>query len=179
MRNRINEYKKRVNPKIVKDISNLFKPYWNLINQSSDYYKLQSLGIDIGKINIKVKKDVERLLLAFQKAAWIKIDEKIEKIHGNDRIKEYSITHIRKFLAKHKIDNVYYSVLFNAIYGKMMVNLGLEDFKMISKDGKKARFYSLDIGNMQSSEIDKRTVLDLTAHMIHQKDSNLDLRYNF
>ena len=100
----IENYKKKVNPKIARDISDIIKPYWKLIDKSSDYYKLQSLGIDIGKINIKVKKDVERLLLAFQKAAWDKIDEKIKRIEGTDRIKDYNLDHIRYFLCKHKID---------------------------------------------------------------------------
>jgi len=151
----IKTYKKRVNPKIAKNISSIIKPYWDLINKSSDYYKLRTIAIDVGKINIKVKEDVERLLLAFQKAAWDKIDEKIERIEGTDRIKDYNLSHIRYFLSKHKIDNAYYTILYNAIYGKMMINLGLEDFKLITKNAKKAKFYSTKIGNFGSDDIDK------------------------
>ena len=155
MRNRINQYKKGVNPKIVKNISNIIKPYWSLIDNSSDYYKLKSIGIDIGKINIKVKEDVERLLEAFKDAAFDKIDKKIQHLYGKDKIREYNTKNIKGFLEKHKIDLIYYSTIFNAIYGKMMINLGLEDFKLITNNAKKAKFYSAEIGNFGSDDIDK------------------------
>ena len=151
----IRKYKKRVNPKIAKDISNIIKPYWELISKSSDYYKLRTLAIDVDRINVRVKEDVQRLLEMFKHAAWAKIDEKIERLHDVDRKQEYSIKNLRAFLEKHKIDKVYYSILFNAIYGKMMINLGLEDFKLITNNAKKAKFYSAEIGNFGSDDIDK------------------------
>ena len=95
MKNKISEYKKRVNPKIAKDISNIIKPYWQLINKSSDYYKLRSIGIDVGKINIKVKEDVERLLDAFKDAAFDKIEKKVQHLYGNDKIKDYNTKNIK------------------------------------------------------------------------------------
>ena len=147
--------KKRVNPKIVKDIQNLIKPYWKLIDKSSDYYKLQALAIDVDKINIKVKKDVEDLLMEFKIAAWAKIKKKIKHIHDSDEARNYSIKNLRGFLEKHNIDNIYYSALFNAIYGSMMVNLGLEDFKLITNNAKKAKFHSSEIGNFGSDDIEK------------------------
>jgi len=151
----IRKYKKRVNPKIAKDITNIIKPYWELINKSSDYYKLRTLAIDADRINIRVKEDVQRLLEMFKHAAWAKIDEKIKRLHSADRELEYSIKNLRAFLEKYKLDNVYYSILFNAIYGKMMINLGLEDFKLITNNAKKAKFYSTEIGNFGSDDIDK------------------------
>ena len=151
----IRKYKKRVNPKIAKDISNIIKPYWELISKSSDYYKLRTLAIDVDRINVRVKEDVQRLLEMFKHAAWAKIDEKIERLHDVDRKQEYSIKNLRAFLEKYKLDNVYYSILFNAIYGKMMINLGLEDFKLITNNAKKAKFYSAEIGNFGSDDIDK------------------------
>ena len=155
MRNRINEYKKRVNPKIAKDISKLIKPYFGKINSTSDVYKLQSLAMEIGKINIRVKKDVDNLLLAFQIAARDKIANKIKTLRLKEKPTGYSTKTIREFLQYHKIDNVYYSILFNAIYGKMMINLGLEDFKMVAFEAKKAKVYSAEIGNFGSEDIDK------------------------
>ena len=151
----IRRYKKRVNPKIAEDIANIIKPYWELINKSSDYYKLRTLAIDADRINIRVKEDVQRLLEMFKHAAWAKIDEKIKRLHSADRELEYSIKNLRAFLEKHKIDKVYYLILFNAIYGKMMINLGLEDFKLITNNAKKAKFYSAEIGNFGSDDIDK------------------------
>src|SRR3989339_1172672 len=151
----IRRYKKRVNPKIAEDIANIIKPYWELINKSSDYYKLRTLAIDVDRINVRVKEDVQRLLEMFKHAAWAKIDEKIKRLHRADRELEYSIKNLRAFLEKHKIDKVYYSILFNAIYGKMMINLGLEDFKLITNNAKKAKFYSAEIGNFGSDDIDK------------------------
>ena len=50
---------------------------------------------------------------------------------------------------------MYYSILFDAIYGKMMINLGLEDFKMVAFEAKKAKFCSAEIGNFCSEDIDK------------------------
>ena len=155
MKKRINKYKKKVNPKIAKDISNIIKPYWELIAKSSDYYKLRTLAIDIDKIRVDVKEDVQRLLESVKLAAWAKIEEKISRIHGADRKREYNIKNLRVFLHKHKIDNIYYSILFNAIYGKMMINLGLEDFRLITNNAKKAKFYSTEIGNFGSDDIDK------------------------
>ena len=146
-------HKKKVNPKIVKDIENLIKPYWRLIDKSSDYYKLKALAMDVQKINIKVKKDVEDLLSEFKIAAWDKIKKKIKHIHDSDETRNYSIKNLRGFLEKHKIDNIYYSALFNAIYGSMMVNLGLEDFKLITNNAKKAKFHSSEIGNFGSDDI--------------------------
>ena len=151
----IRRYKKRVDPKIAEDIANIIKPYWELINKSSDYYKLRTLAIDVDRINVRVKEDVQRLLEMFKHAAWAKIDEKIERLHDVDRKQEYSIKNLRAFLEKYKLDNVYYSILFNAIYGKMMINLGLEDFKLITNNAKKAKFYSAEIGNFGSDDIDK------------------------
>ena len=151
----IRKYKKRVNPKIAKDITNIIKPYWELINKSSDYYKLRTLAIDADRINIRVKEDVQRLLEVFKHAVWAKIDEKIERLHSADRKLEYSTKNLRAFLEKYKIDSIYYSTLFNAIYGKMMINLGLEDFKLITNNAKKAKFYSAEIGNFGSDDIDK------------------------
>ena len=58
-------------------------------------------------------------------------------------------------LSKHSIDLIYYSTIFNAIYGKMMINLGLEDFKLITNNAKKAKFYSTEICNFGSDDIDK------------------------
>ena len=144
--------KKRVNPKIAKDIENLIKPYWKLIDKSSDYYKLQALAIDVDKINIKVKKDVEDLLMEFKIAAWDKIKKKIKHIHDSDEARNYSIKNLRGFLEKHKIDNIYYSALFNAIYGSMMVNLGLEDFKLITKSAKKAKFHSFEVSSIDNAD---------------------------
>src|SRR3989338_619312 len=152
---KIEKYRKRVNPKIAKDISTIIKPYWDLINKSSDYYKLRTLAIDVGKINIKVKEDVERLLEAFKDAAFAKIEKKIKHLYGNEKIKDYNTKNIKGFLEKHQIDSIYYSTLFNAIYGKMLVNLGLEDFKLITNNAKKAKFYSAEIGNFGSDDIDK------------------------
>ena len=154
-RHYIRKYKKRVNPKIVKDIANIIKPYLKLINKSSDYYKLRTLAIDVGKINIKVKEDVERLLESFKDAAFDKIDKKIQHLYGKDKIREYNTRNIKGFLEKHNIDLIYYSTLFNAIYGKMMINLGLEDFKLITNNAKKAKFYSTEIGNFGNDDIDK------------------------
>ena len=37
----------------------------------------------------------------------------------------------------------------------MMINLGLEDFKLITNNAKKAKFYSTEIGNFGSDDIDK------------------------
>ena len=152
---KIEKYKKRVNPKIAKDIANIIKPYWELINKSSDYYKLRTLAIDVSKINIKVKEDVERLLEAFKDAAFDKIHKKIQHLYGKDKIREYNTKNIKGFLEKHNIDLIYYSTIFNAIYGKMMINLGLEDFKLITNNAKKAKFYSTEIGNFGSDDIDK------------------------
>ena len=81
----IRRYKKRVNPKIAEDIANIIKPYWKLINKSSDYYKLRTLAIDVDRINVRVKEDVQRLLEMFKHAAWAKIDEKIKRLHNADR----------------------------------------------------------------------------------------------
>ena len=166
MKNKISEYKKRVNPRIAKDISSIIKPYWQLINKSSDYYKLRSIGIGIGKINIKVKKDVEVLLDAFKDAAYDKIRKKIQLLHGNNKIKDYNPRSIRKFLKDHKIDNIYYSILFNAIYGKMTVNLGLEDFHLITKNAKKAKFYSCEINPIEDADILLKPKLKGMKHAI-------------
>ena len=146
---------KQVNPKIAKDIAEVIRPYWELINKSSDYYKLRTLAIDVGKINIKVKEDVEKLLESFKNAAFDKIDKKIKHIHGSDKAKDYSVKNIKAFFEKHKIDLIYYSTLFNALYGSMMINLSLEDFKLITNNAKKAKFYSVEIGNVGSDDIDK------------------------
>lgn len=154
-RRHIRKYKKRVNPKIAKDIANIMKPYWTLINKSSDYYKLQALSIDVTRINIKVKEDVERLLFFCQKAVQFKIEEKINSIEEKDKTKDFNITNIKDFLDKHNLSRNYYHILFNAIYGKMMINLGLEDFKLITNNAKKAKFYSTEIGNFGSDDIDK------------------------
>lgn len=154
-KSKIEKYKKRVNPKIAKDIASVIKPYWDLINKSSDYYKLQTLAIDVGKINVKVKEDVERLLEAFKDAAFDKIEKKIQHLYGKDKIREYNTKNIKGFLEKHKIGLVYYPALFNAIYGEMMINLGLEDFKLITNNAKKAKFYSCEIGNFGSNDIEK------------------------
>ena len=152
---KIEKYKKRVNPKIAKDIENLINPYWEMIDKSSDYYKLRTLAIDIDKVNIKVKEDVDNLLLMFKIAARQKIEKKIKRLYGIDKTKDYSIKNIKGFLEKHQIDSIYYSILYNAIYGKMMINLGLEDFKLITNNAKKAKFYSTEIGNFGSDDIDK------------------------
>ena len=154
-KSKIEKYKRRVNPKIAKDISSIIKPYWDLINKSSDYYKLRTLAIDVGKINIKVKEDVERLLEAFKDAAFDKIHKKIQHLYGKDKIREYNTKNIKGFLEKHNIDLIYYSTIFNAIYGKMMINLGLEDFKLITNNAKKVKFYSAEIGNFGNDDIDK------------------------
>ena len=154
-KSKIEKYKNGVNPKIAKDIAGIIKPYWDLINKSSDYYKLRTLAIDVGKINVKVKEDVERLLMAVQHAAWEKIEKKIKRLYGSDKTRYYSIKNIKGFLEKHKIDLAYYSALFNAIYGKMMINLSLEDFKMITNNAKKAKFYSAEIGGFGSDGIGK------------------------
>ena len=152
---KIEKYKKRVNPKIAKDIESLIKPYWELIDKSSDYYKLRTLAIDIDRVNIKVKKDVDKLLLMLKIAARQKIGKKIKRLYGSDKTKDYSMKNIKGFLGKHQIGRIYYSALFNAIYGKMLVNLGLEDFKLITNNAKKAKFYSTEIGNFGSDDIDK------------------------
>src|SRR3989338_10586823 len=152
---KIEKYKKRVNPKIAKDIESLIKPYWELIDKSSDYYKLLTLAIDIDRVNIKVKKDVDKLLLMLKIAARQKIGKKIKRLYGSDKTKDYSMKNIKGFLGKHQIGRIYYSALFNAIYGKMMINLGLEDFKLITNNAKKAKFYSAEIGNFGSDDIDK------------------------
>ena len=147
-----NKCKKRVNPKIAKDISNIIKPYWELINKSSDYYKLRTLAIHVGKINIKVKEDVERLLEAFKDAAFDKIDKKIQHLYGKDKIREYNAKNIMGFLEKHKIKLIHYSTLFNAIYGKMMINLGLEDFMLITNNAKKSKFYFFEVSPILSAD---------------------------
>ena len=149
------KYKKSVNPKIAKDISDIIKPYWELIDKSSDYYKLRTLAIDVGKIKIEVKEDVQRLLEAVKIAAWAKIDKKIKRLHGADKKQDYHVKNLKALLGKHNIDNVYYSILFNAIYGKMMINLGLEDFKLITNKAKKANFYSSEISNDDADKLMK------------------------
>ena len=98
---------------------------------------------------------VQRLLEAVKLAAWAKIDKKIKRIHGIDRKREYNIKNLRAFLDQHKIDNVYYSILFNAIYGKMMINLGLEDFKLITNNAKNAKFYSNEISSDDADKLMK------------------------
>ena len=92
------------------------------------------------------------LLGQFKKAARQKIQKKIKNIHDSDETRDYSIKNLRRFLEKHKINNVYYSALFNAIYGKMMVNLGLEDFKLITKNAKKAKFYSFGVSSIDNAD---------------------------
>ncbi len=149
---KIEKCKKKVNPKIAKDIENLMKPHLERIGKSSDYYKLRTLSMDVNKINIKVKKDVLRLLELFKLAARQKIEKKIKNINDSDETRNYSIKNLRGFLEKHKINNIYYSALFNAIYGKMMVNLGLEDFKMVTKNAKKAKFHSFEVGSTDNAD---------------------------
>lgn len=118
----ITKYKKRVNPKIAKDIANIIKPYWELIDKSSDYYKLRTLDIDVNKIRIGVKEDVQRLLEMFKRAVSIKIDKKIKRLHGTDKKLGYcdlsfylcyddwyNTRDMKIFLDKHKIDTIYYS----------------------------------------------------------------------
>ena len=148
----IEKFKKRVNPRISKDISNIIKPYWELIDKSSDYYKLRALALDVGRINVKVKEDVERLLEAVKLAAWAKIDKKIKRIHGTGKKQEYNLQNLNAFLSKHEVDIVYATVLRNAIKGSMVVNLSLEDFMMITNNAKTANFFTTEIA---SPDIDK------------------------
>ena len=84
MANIISETKKKVNPKIAKDIENLMKPHLERIVKSSDYYKLRTLSMDVDKTNIKVKKDVLRLLELFKLAARQKIEKNIQRIQSQD-----------------------------------------------------------------------------------------------
>lgn len=137
----IEKYRNKVNPRISKDISSIFKPYWQLINKSSDYYKLRSIGIDIGRINIKVKKDVENLLEAFKKAALARIEEKASKVHAKDEDIEKNNINFPKISKKH------WPLLYNSMFGKMVVNLSYEDFKIITNRANKIRFYSFEIRN--------------------------------
>ena len=147
---RIQIYKKKINPRIAKDISDIIQPYCEIISNSSDYYKLRTIGISIGKINIKVKEDVERLLDAFKEAAYVKINEKIKHISSADKTKNFNIKNLKRFLKEQNIDLVYYPILHNSIYGKMVINLALEDFKLITHNTKKAIFFSFEIVNLDA-----------------------------
>ena len=82
------------------------------------------------------------------------IEEKIKCIYGVDEpIKKSAI---KVFLKKHKIKSIYHPMLFNAIYGKRMIfNLGLEDFKLIIDNAKKAKFYSCKILRYSSKSMGK------------------------
>jgi len=151
----IANYKKRVNPKIARDISDIIKPYWKLIDNSSDYYKLRTLAFDIRRINIKVKKDVELLLGAFQKAAWQKIEGKIKRIEGTGKDKDFNSKNIKEFLDKHNIDGSYYRILLNAINENILINLCLEDFKLITNKIKKAKCSTFEIGSLVNNDIDR------------------------
>ena len=151
----IEKFKKSVNPRIAKDISNIIKPYWELIDKSSDYYKLRALALDVGRINVKVKEDVERLLEAVKLAAWAKIDKKIKRIHGNGKKQEYNLQNLNAFLSKHEVDIVYATILRNAIKGNMVVNLSLEDFMMITNNAKTANFFTTEIGNINIDKLMK------------------------
>lgn len=148
----IRKYKNRINPKIAKDIASIIKPYWELINKSSDYYKLRTLAIDVGKINIKVKEDVEYLLFLCQKAVQFRIEKKINRIEEKDKTKDFNITNIKDFLDKHNMSRNYYRILFNAIYGNMIINLGLEDFKLITDNANKVKFYSFEVSPILNAE---------------------------
>ncbi|MDO8740412.1 MAG: hypothetical protein Q7J54_02425 [Candidatus Woesearchaeota archaeon] len=154
-RHYICRYKSKVNPKIAKDITNIIKPYWDLINKSSDYYKLRTLAVNVNRINFRVKEDVERLLTVFKHAIRCKIEKRIDQLYGAGKTKDYNIRNIKQFLEKHKIDNIYYSAIFNAIYGNILINLSLEDFKMITNNARKAKFYSAEIGDFGSNDVDK------------------------
>lgn len=156
---KIEKYKKKVNPKISKDISNIFRPYWRLINKSSDYYKLKSIGIDIGRINVKVKKGVERLLEAFKAAALDKIEEKIKCIHQSEK----AIGRMDKPRFP-KINKKYWPLLYNSMFGKMVVNLSYEDFKMIIHKNRKIDFHSL--------KFDKKDDMDSKIKPILKKKRN-------
>ena len=136
---KIEKIKKKVNPKIAQDILNLMKPYLDRINHSSDYYKLKSLAIDMNKVNIKVKKDVERLLEMFKIAAQNKIEKKIKQIHGLDNVKNYEAKDIGVFTHKHRIKQDCLATIRDSIYGRYVVNLSIEDFKLITKNAKKAK----------------------------------------
>ena len=155
---KIDKYKKSVNPKIAKDISDIIKPYWELIGKSSDYYKLRTLAIDIGKIRVEVKEDVERLLEAFKIAVRKKISKKLKKLHGIEKKDEYKLQDINSFFSRHDVDHVYKTILRNAIKGDMVINLSLEDFMMITRKAKGADFYTMEIGSIN---IDKSLKLML------------------
>ncbi len=179
MRNGINEYKKRVNPGIAKDIENLIKPYWELIDKSSDYYKLRTLAIDVDKLNIKVKKEVENLLLMFKIAAKKKIKNKIESLHDKDR-DSYSLRDIKIFLNKHNLSQKYLTLIFYSIYGSNMVNLGLEDFKFITENAGKAKCNTFEIDSFSDGSFDKfmksnlKGMKNAILFITGRKDTTLD-----
>ena len=142
---KLEDYKKKVNPKIAKDIENLIKPYWNLIDKSSDYYKLKTLAINVDKLNIKVNQDVEKLLMMFKIAAGKKILKKIKRIHDSDKSNDYGMRNVGAFSKKHKLGRRFTTQVFYSIHGDCMVNLSLEDFKFITNNAKKAIFYSFEV----------------------------------
>ena len=144
MANIISETKKKVNPKIAKDIENLMKHHLERIVKSSDYYKLRTLSMDVDKTNIKVKKDVLRLLELFKLAARQKIEKKIQRIQSQEN-KDYGKQEIEQFLNRNKIKSKMIALIYGFIYGKCVMDIGMEDFKIITRNARTAKLHSLSI----------------------------------
>lgn len=142
----------KVNPRIARDIKNLIKPYLKLINKSSDYYKLHSLAHDIERINIRVNKDVVKLLVLSKLAAQQKIEKKIQRLQYREL--EYSKKELGQFLHRNKINSKIVDLICGFIYGTNLINLCWEDFKIITKNAKSAKLSFFNITNFDGKAID-------------------------
>ena len=149
---KIENYKQKVNPKIARDIKNLIKPYIKLINKSSNYYNLRSLAHRIDRIGVRVNADVTKLLLLSKQAAQQEIEKKIQRIESRE--KEYTKKELEEFLHNNRIKSRLSTMIGGLTYGKNVINLDLEDFKVITKNAKSAKLFFFDIRKFNGKILD-------------------------
>ena len=106
------------------------------------------------RVNPKmVKENAQNLPELLKLAAQQKIKKKIRSLQKQEN-RGYSKKELEQFLKRNKINSKIISLIYSFIYKKYIVNLSLEDFKIITKNTKAAKLHFLDINNFERNSMD-------------------------
>lgn len=105
------------------------------------------------RVNPKmVKENAQNLPELLKLAAQQKIKKKIRSLQKQEN-RGYSKKELEQFLKRNKINSKIISLIYRFIYKKYIVNLSLEDFKIITKNASTAKLYFLSINKFDSNSL--------------------------
>lgn len=148
--------KKKISPKIAKSIRNALEPYRKSIAKANKHYELLNIGSQLERAELVISREILHKFYRQKERLNGIIYRKIEEINKKEgRMSSYSLNDLKALFERHKIGVKHYTTIFNAIYGKNIIRLDLEDIKIITYKAKKIKFYHLDVKGINKGDFEK------------------------